>query len=249
MSHAALPSGFEPLVPSQPDPRPTSSSDDEVFAEQNFFPSFFRGGALQLPPSRPFSNRPHSGSSYRQSPPSRPAFDESILGSGDFVVLRGGTFYGDGEHHHRPSYDHFGSGSSFHDSDHGRPFALPLESTHYSDDPFANFKDFADLTGGMESDFSHAIPVVARKNSTTARHEPNNILDTLEMIDEEKREAEESTTTTSSIPKPIKLSKFKSKLLRTKLVRAEPTKQSFKKSSNAPPSSSADYSDPLVADS
>lgn len=174
--------------------------------------------------------------------------DDSILGSGDFTVLRGGTFYADGEKRRRPSYDYFGSGSSFYGSaDSGRPFALPLESPHYSDDPFANFKDFADITAGIDSDFSNVVAVYAKHNST--KHEPNNILEQLQLIDEEKRAEEaRSHRAEASTAEPIKitkLSKAKSKLLRTKLSK-EPKKKETPKTKSA---SSVDYIDPLVADS
>lgn len=244
-----------PLQPSQIDPRPTAALDEEshlnpVFAEQNFFPSFFRG-TQQPPPARPFSSRHVTGSSSRYLS-SENAFDESILGSGDFTVMRGGTFYPDGEGRRRPSHDYFGSSSSsFHESSNsGRPFALPLESPQYSDDPFANFRDFADITAGIDSDFSHFVVVYANKNSTkTAKHEPKNIFEQLEMIDEEKRNEKLNNQKAEMPDKPTKitkLSKFKSKLATTKLTKVLRKPQFSKKSWE---SSSADLIDPLVAES
>lgn len=238
-----------PLQPSQIDPHPTESDGDThlnpVFAEQNFFPTFFRAG--QFPPARPFSNRqiPGSSSPLRYSNVKPSGYDESILGSGDFSVLSGGTFYPEGEGRPRPSHDYFGSGSSFHEtSNSGRPFALPLEASHYSDDPFAHFKDFADITAGIDSDFSHINVVYANKNSTSVRHEPKNILEQLQMIDEEKRNEELANQRAEALPsKPTKLSKFKSKLLITKLTRV-PSKFAYPKKE-----SPSDLIDPLVAES
>lgn len=171
-------------------------------------------------------------------------FDESILGSGDFTVMSGGTFYPDGETKRRPSYDFFGSGSSFHDStDHSRPFALPLESSQPPDDPFADFKDFADITAGIDADFSHHEAVYINTNGTKLKHEPRNILEQLQMIDKEKRERAEVST--AQPIKDTKLSKFKRKLLNSKLTKEPKTKA--KKLEKISTSSSADYLDPLEA--
>lgn len=250
--------GFVPIIPSQVDPHPANSFNRDsdlspIFAEQNFFPSFYRSGH-QLPLARPFSirhNNAQTSLSGRYTSSSIPSFDESILGSGDFTVLRGGTFYADGQRKRRPSQEYFGSGSSFHESiDSSRPFALPLESPHYSDDPFANFKDFADITAGIDSDFSHFVEVYANKNSSNVKYEPKNILEQLEMIDEEKRiKAGGNKRAEIPITKPIKvskLSKFKTKLLSTKLSK-EARIMEIPKIQSAP--SSLDNVDPLVADS
>lgn len=233
------------MIPSQIDPHPTAlglrgdSFLTSLYAGQSFLPSFYTRGH-KLSTSRPFSNR-HVGSSARS-----PAFDESILGSGDFTVLSGGTFYPDGQ---RPNYDYFGSSSSssgsFHDAPGGgRPFALPLESSPNPDDPFADFKDFADITAGIDSDFSHHEAVYATTNGTKVKHEPRNILEQLQMIDEEKRERAEVAT--SKPIKDTKLSKFKLKLLGAKITKAPKTKEAKLKKISP---SSSDYIDPLEAES
>jgi hypothetical protein len=237
-------SGFLPIIPSQVDPRPainihTEPRHNPISAEQNFFPSFFRAEHHhhQLSTSRPFSLRHASTSSLRHTSPStRTTFDPSILGSGDFTVMRGGTFYPEGEDRN----EYYASGSSYFDTNTGRPFALPLEQPkHHSDDPFANFKDFADITAGIDSDFSHYIVVYAKKNST--KHEPRNILEQLEMLDRQK----EAEVSTSELPIKItkKMSKIKMKLRSTKLEKKYVKKKDVKKSQNV------DYVDPLVADS
>lgn len=229
-------SGF---VPSQVDLHSKFNLDSDatsnpVFAEQNFFPSFFRSGQ-QLPPSRPFATRHVSSlpsgryiSNYQSS------FDESILGSGDFTVLRGGTFYPEGEVAlQKPFRDYFGSGSSFYDSKNsGRPFALPLESSHYSDDPFADFKDFADIAG-LDTDFSQTIETFKEK------HEPKNILEQLQQIDEEKsrERAHLAAESTALAINAKKLSKIKAKLLLAQQTK-EPKKKEFIKTF-----------DPLIAES
>jgi hypothetical protein len=142
--------------------------------------------------------------------------------------MKGGSFYTEGEEINR---DYYGE---FYDANNGRPFAQPLERPQQSrDDPFANFKDFADITAGVDTDFSHTVLVYANKNST--KHEPNNILEQLEMIDQEKYETEAS----ESIKSSATLSNFKTKLRSTKL------KKEYKKY-KVP---KTDYVDPLEADS
>ena len=247
-----IPSIFDSgFVPSQIDPRTNIDRSDDshvtpVFAEQNFFPSFFHSG-VKLPAARPFRHIGSTSGRFISSTTTHSPYDESILGSGDFSVLRGGTFYpDDDETRRRPSHDYFGSGSSFHDSNDGsRPFALPLEAPqHFSDDPFADFKDFADITAGIDGDFSHFVVVYANKNSSTVKHEPKNILEQLQMIDEENlHEAEKRVETTAQkSPKVTKLSKFKSKLLSTKVTK-ETKKVEVKKKTTI------DYVDPLLAES
>lgn len=231
--------------------------------QERIFSSHYRNGYLST--SRPFSLRHISstGTFNRLTPstraPTSPSYDDqtkSILGSGDFTVLRGGTFYPEGEEKKNDFYD---SGSTFYDSSNGRPIALPLEQSHYSDDPFASFKDFADITAGVDSDFTNIVVIYANKNST--KHEPRNILEQLQMLDEQKESESESenheteVSTTTSVPiKNMKLSKFKTKLRSTK-----PQKVYFKKvqvpnklkqsKETKSSSSSIDYVDPLVADS
>ena len=129
--------------------------------------------------------------------------------------MRGGTFYEEGEEE-----QHYGSPSTFYDST-GRPVALPQQQKpqHFSDDPFANFKDFADITAGADvSDFSHIVVIYANRNST--KHEPRNILEQLQLLDQESKSEEEEApreTETSSPIKSTKLSKFKAKLRSTML--------------------------------
>lgn len=221
------------FIPSQVDlhSKINSNSDgnlNPVFAEQNFFPSFFRSGQQQLPPSRPFSPRHTGGStSGRFISNYKSSFDEALLGSGDFTVLRGGTFYPEGE---EPYHDYFGSGSSFYESESsGRPFALPLESSDHSEDPFANFKDFADIAG-LDTDFSQMIVTYKKK------HEPKNIFEQLQLIDDEKSKEKDSTVMPIIINQ--KLSKTKAKMMMSLKHLKEPKKNEFTK-----------IIDPLVAES
>lgn len=233
---------------SQTEPHPTVSVNDEShlnpeFAEQNFFESIF-GTGRQL--AVQFSNRQPPINSFSSGRYAKSAYDESVLGSGDFSVLKGGTFYQEGEEIRRPPHDYFVNGGRFYDSaSNGRPFALPLQSSHagYSDNPFADFKDFADITAGIDSDFSHLVAVYVNKNSSEVKHEPKNILEQLQRFDEERKSGKNNDEGSTS--KPIKLSKFKSKLMSTKLLKEPRKKEALKKSYKT----SLDYIDPLEADS
>lgn len=143
--------------------------------------------------------------------------------------MKGGSFYTEGEERDRDYYGEF-----YDANNNGRPFAQPFEhrTPQNPDDPFANFKDFADITAGVDTDFSHVVAVYANKNST--KHEPQNILEQLEMIDQEKYETEASESIKSAT-----LSKFKTKLRSTKL---EKEYKKFKVPKKP------DYVDPLEAD-
>jgi hypothetical protein len=198
--------------------------DDEFFtpnfADRKFFSTFTPTFG---PTIRPNGHRIFGRfSSSHSTTTKRPSYDQAVLGSGDFTVMRGGSFYADGDA--RPTRHDFFSGSSTN----GRPYALPLESSqpHIPDDPFASFRDFADITGSAieESDFSHHVEVYTKK-------EPNNILDELQAIDDEKEQEVK------------KLSKFKSKLSST--LKMKPKKKKSTKIS----SSSLEPTDPLVAES
>ncbi|CRK91211.1 CLUMA_CG004894, isoform A [Clunio marinus] len=177
-----------PFVPSQSDPHQMiadlNSNLSPAFAEQNFFPSFFQP-LQQHQAARPFSNRHHftpsSVPSARYLSSFKSSFDNSILGSGDFDVVEGGTFFADGDRLRKPShrYSHRNSGET------GQPFALPLQSSSNSGDSLANFKDFADITASIDGEFSNNINIYTKTDSKV-KHEPRNILEQLEMIDKEK---------------------------------------------------------------
>lgn len=165
----------------------------------------------------------------------RPIYqDQSILGSGDFVVMKGGAFYGEGDvRPARPEYYHGGSET--------RPYALPLTSQQQHD-PFANFRDFADITGDhFETDFSHKVLVyndkVKNVSADTKKHEPNNILEELELIDAEKKREKET-----------KLSKFKTKLF-SSVKKSESKTKSRQSNDRTLTSSSSSLVDPLMAES
>lgn len=221
-------------------------------AEQNFFPSYFRDSPVSSH-SRPYQTVPNSAASIagRYSAGRAQNFDHSILGSGNFAVIRGGTFYPEGE---KP----FGLKSSEDFSSflngHGRPNAQPLKAVrqpYYPEDPFENFKDFADLNVGSDPAFSHFVVVYANKNSTKPHPfhpSPKNIFEQLQLLDLEKEREEnqqsESTETSEKENDPkklMKLSKFKSKLSKTKVVKK------YRKKLGPKYNPIPDYTDPLLA--
>lgn len=211
--YSPIDTGFVPIIPTHLNP---------IYAQQNFYRNFFH--------STPSTSRPFAVRHITTTTP----YDESLLGSGDFTIMKGGTFYPEGE---EKSRDY---GSEFYDSNSGRPaFALALERPHQRpDDPFENFKDFADLTAGVDTDFSHLSIVYVNKSST--KHEPRNILEQLELIDQQKKDETEAKNS-APIKSGATLSKFKTKLRSTKL-------QKEYKKFKVPKSDYVD-SDPLVADS
>jgi hypothetical protein len=98
-------------------------------------------------------------------------YDKSILGSGDFSLVRGGTFY--------PENDQ----QSIKDKNNA---AISQASTstrkkpYFPKNPFKNFKDFADLNAAA---FSH---------HTIVAFQPRNILEELQQLDEERKEKKSS---------------------------------------------------------
>ena len=229
-------------------------SQSPVTAEQNFFPSFFR----QLPSSpnsRPYQSAPNSAASIagRYTAGRSQNFDHSILGSGNFAVIRGGTFYPEGE----KSFRLKGSDDIFTSflNGHGRPNAQPLKAVkepYYPEDPFENFKDFADLNAGSDPAFSHFVVVYANKNSTKPHPSypsPKNIFEQLQLLDIENEQEKKQQTDLEKSQKDIevdekklmKLSKFKSKLSKTKVVKK------YKKKLGPKYDPISDYTDPLLA--
>ena len=231
-------------------------SQNPAAAEQNFFPSFFRNPPVNAHSRPSFQSAPNSAASIagRYSSGRSQNFDQSILGSGDFSVLRGGTFFPDGARSVRVKNDDFFSSLL---NGHGRPDAQPLTATkkpYYPEDPFENFKDFADINAGSDPAFSHFIVVYANKNSTKphpSHPSPKNIFEQLQLLDLEKeQEKADQENAIEESPKEkefnekklMKLSKFKSKLAKTKKV-----VKKYKKKLGPKIDQSPDYTDPLLA--
>lgn len=205
-------------------------------ASQNFLPSFFRD-AQPHGHSRPYFT-PTSGDAHRfsanrvaaQQNTAPPAFDQTILGSGDFGVIRGGTFYQENDPPIRglESNDYY---SFYKNNGHGRPQTAALTASRplkYNEEQFANFRDFADINTPSDPAFSQFVVVYANKNSTaadtlpkasaeSATSRPKNIFEQLEALDREKSASVVSHKVYKPAPvyKPSK-SNFKHKLAATK---------------------------------
>uniref|UniRef100_T1GCK9 Uncharacterized protein n=1 Tax=Megaselia scalaris TaxID=36166 RepID=T1GCK9_MEGSC len=178
--------------------------DNYPQAAQNYYPPFFRDNQ-PLGHSRPFLAPPIGKSIPSHGPRS---FDPSILGSGDFGVIRGGTFYS--EEDPAPSShgeDYYASESNGH----GRPQSEPyIQKYTYPEEQFANFRDFADINTPQDTGFSQFVIVYAAKNSTSSHPNPKNIFEQLELLDKEKAQEEKKM-------KKNQKSKSKAKLEKTKL--------------------------------
>ncbi|XP_036227690.2 uncharacterized protein [Bactrocera oleae] len=212
-------------------PQPTPV-DSHTQAAQNYYPPFFRE-APPLGHSRPYFPIPDSpvipkfaAPHPEQVPlgPTQRSFDPTILGSGDFGVLRGGTFYPEEEmtYHTDDNSDfnqYYGDANG-----HGRPSNEEFVQKYtYPEEQFADFRDFADINTPADSAFSQFVVVYAAKNSTkTSIHpRPKNIFEQLELLDREKEQEEQEE-------KKRRASKSKSKLSKTKLQKKYKKKTSPK---------------------
>ncbi|KAH8289213.1 hypothetical protein KR054_001926, partial [Drosophila jambulina] len=217
-----------------------SDADSHTQAAQNFYPPFYHE-APPLGHSRPyFGHGPVSESTplslplpllapqqqQQQQPPvqqhQQRNFDASILGSGDFGVLRGGTFYPEEEmpYHPEDNSDYiYGDAAN---NGHGRPSEGFVQKYTYPEEQFANFRDFADINTPADSAFSQFVVVYAAKNATalSSHPHPKNIFEQLELLDREKELEEEATKAKarSKVAASGKgSSKAKAKLAKTKL--------------------------------
>ncbi|KAH8276101.1 hypothetical protein KR044_002165, partial [Drosophila immigrans] len=213
-----------------------AGGDSHSQAAQNFYPPFYHE-APPLGHSRPYfagpvaqlgDNTPlqlplltpqqqqlqHQQHQQQQQQQQQRAFDASILGSGDFGVLRGGTFYPEEEMPYHPDDN---SDYIYGDANngHGRPSEGFVQKYTYPEEQFANFRDFADINTPTDSAFSQFVVVYAAKNATKPQSShphphPKNIFEQLELLDREK--ALEEAALKKQLP-----SKSKSKLSKTKL--------------------------------
>ncbi|CAB3254563.1 unnamed protein product [Arctia plantaginis] len=245
----------------------TDHSIELVGKSQTYFPSFanlfeprqqnnFRhgfnnqeGAYSQRPKSyRSLLNFPLFGGyrnvdnfSKQSTPTAAPLVEASpsLLGSGNFGIIRGGTFLAQNDE------DEYGDGFNYYNNGHGRPSYelgyIANPRPNYNQDQFANFRDFADINTPSNSAYSHYVVVYANKNSTmdeiseesrTVLSKPKNIIETLERIDK-----------TTSTPK---LSKAKAKLAITKQKMLN-KKEQWKKTNSKFVGPKHDPEEPLLA--
>ncbi|XP_035713369.1 uncharacterized protein LOC110856892 isoform X4 [Folsomia candida] len=136
-------------------PGPSSNNNR---APSRYHPSSnapFKFGGISSPLSNrgPSSAASHGHDRYREH-------DNNLLGSGNFEVIRGGTYYGEDDE--GPSYHHHGhhqAASPYRDEDDGyysqnNGHSSPYHMGGGGGDFFANFRDFADINPHSRS-YSH----------------------------------------------------------------------------------------------
>lgn len=185
--------------------------------------------------------RNFEGFGKQSTPAAAPLVDasSSVLGSGNFGIIKGGTFFAQNDE------DDYSDGFNFYNNGHGRPSIgvgyIANPRPNYNQDQFANFRDFADINAPSNSAYSHFVVVYANKNATmdeiseeTRRvvSDPKNIIETLERLDK--------TTT------PPKISKSKAKLQATKQKMLN-KKEQWKKKNPKHHSQKHDPEEPLLA--
>lgn len=150
----------------------------------------------------------------------------SILGSGNFGVIRGGTYYPEDKENDEYSIDESIYNPYYHGRGRAHYYRNPKPQPIRGGDFFANFRDFADITAPPKSSFSHLSVVYANKNgSSTGRvTEPRNIIETLRMLEEEEQSNAEEVSTTE-IPRK-KQSKGKWKLIKMKQYEEDKARRS-----------------------
>lgn len=243
---------YEPRIVTRP---ATPNKSIEEAAEKQYFPSFFRTQATENSHSR--SDKTSSSSNAasivgRYSASGRSQnFDKSILGSGDFSVIRGGTFYTDDDRNSQKfSSENFFTG--FYNNGHGRSKTQSLRAkkpAYYPEDPFEHFTDFADINSGNDGAFSQYSVIYANKNSTKhhlpSNPSPKNIFEQLQLLnfEEEEQNNDEDLNEKAENINHKKISKFKTKLAKEKKV-----VKKYKKNLG-PKTLDSDYVDPLIATS
>lgn len=202
---------------------------------QNFFPSFAELFANRFPyteqqqryrPNRFLSYFQRDRNGYQTAATGVKDTQPSLLGSGNFGVIRGGTYYP--EDRETDDYTVHESVYNPYYQNRGRAqyYKNPKPQQFRGSDFFANFRDFADITAPPKSSFSHLSVVYANKNSSSTGHatEPRNIIETLRMLEEEDQSNSEEITTTETPRK--KLSKGKWKLMKMKQYEEEKARRS-----------------------
>lgn len=221
ISSTASSSDFKPSLPdyhtierSTTSQSSSQSQDSNDPAAQNYYPYYRETPALgHSRPYYPVAQQPQHLEPIPAQYVQPRTYDQQLLGSGDFGVIRGGTFYQDNDPPFRAgdTNDYY----SYYLNGHGRPHSansyFQPQKYNYptTGDQFANFRDFADINAPGDPAYSQFVVVYANKNSTAPHPNPKNIFEQLELLDKEVTE------------KPIrpikpKFSKTKSKLAKTK---------------------------------
>ncbi|XP_066586958.1 uncharacterized protein [Prorops nasuta] len=151
----------------------------------------------------------------------------SLLGSGNFGVIRGGTYYPeekeeDGYTANESLFNpYYNNDKRNRQNYYGNPKPQPVRSGDF----FANFRDFADITSPPKSSFSHLSVVYTNRNGSVAEKvtEPRNIFETLRMLEQD--ELNIPVLVTTEIPMK-KISKGKRKLIKLREYEEKKTRKS-----------------------
>ncbi|XP_014485962.1 PREDICTED: uncharacterized protein LOC106750270 [Dinoponera quadriceps] len=212
---------------------------------QNFFPSFAELFANhRLPFAEQQRYRPNRFLGYfqrernYQAAASATKDQHSLLGSGNFGVIRGGTYYPEDKENDEYSVDESLYNPYYHGRGRAQYHRNPKPQPVRGGDFFANFRDFADITAPPKSSFSHLSVVYANRNGSDTVvgrvTEPRNIIETLRMLEEEEEEErgnageeeeKEETLTTEETPRK-KQSKGKRKLMKMKQYEEDKARRS-----------------------
>ncbi|XP_028131715.1 epsin [Diabrotica virgifera virgifera] len=191
----------------------SDDTDNKAESQNSFYPSFSPFQNQPLGHSRPFYYNQQEAA-YSQRTPYQNTFDNSarfsgykddynynapkneyasVLGSGNFGVIPGGTFYNDNDEN--SNYNNY---DSFFQNGHGRPayyYAAQSNPKPYQQEQFANFRDFADINTPNDRSYSQYVVVYAPKKNDTNKEDntkeekvvtrpvPRNIIESLTLID------------------------------------------------------------------
>jgi len=224
---------FPSFAPIFPAPSPLGHSRPSVFQE----PAHSPRPTLLRPQHNSFQPISFGGGSFRDNQYVHTAAaaetnSNNLLGSGNFGVIRGGTFYSDDDQAEANIYGGSGNNEFFSpyyhsNNGHGRPAFYngggatnPRPQHNRGTDFFANFRDFADISTPTKSSFSEYVVVYVNKNSSRyddghdeqgsvpGDSKPKNIIEQLKMLDHEDQEIltvpEEETPVIPSSEKPEK---------------------------------------------
>lgn len=221
---------------------PDSEEKSLETESQNFFPSFadlfanHRSSFAEQQRYRPqnrflgYLQRDRNGYQTASGVAGGKDVHHPLLGSGNFGVIRGGTYYPEEKENDEYSVDDTLYNPYYHGGNRDRAnyFRNPKPQPIRGGDFFANFRDFADITAPPKSSFSHLSVVYANKNGsatgTRLGQEPRNIIETLRMLEEEGQTSSEVAVGTE-LPRK-KQSKGKRKLMKMKQYEEDKARRS-----------------------
>ncbi|BET01797.1 Hypothetical protein NTJ_14614 [Nesidiocoris tenuis] len=199
--------GGQHLFPSFSSLFSSGSSSNGFGHSRGFYPEF-------TAPPRSFNTEPsfHHRALYTSGEDT-----DRVLGSGNFGVIRGGTYYGGGSASAGLNADESYTRGV---NSHGRPYRRPNPPPQFKlgGDFFSGFRDFADITTPPKSAYSNIFVVYANRNSTKnadplTANRPKNIRELIESDSSDDyadlRDQEEEVPSKSKTKKKLSLYKQK----------------------------------------